>query len=52
MEALHQALGMNEEEFKVYYLSFKKMTINLGFSEEQFFEIFRETVNRAVSSLK
>ena len=52
MKAFAKALGMNEAQFKAYYLSKKKMVIALGFSEEQFREIFKETVNKTVSSLQ
>jgi len=52
MENLAIALGMNNEQFKDYYLANKKMVMALGFSEEQFFEIFKETVNKTVCSLQ
>ena len=50
MKDLAIALGMNDEQFKAYYLSNKNMVMTLGFSEEQFFEIFKETVLKTVCS--
>lgn len=52
MENLAQALGMNKAQFEAYYLANKNMVMALGFSEEQFFEMFKETVNKTVSSLQ
>ena len=52
MENLALVLGMNKEQFEAYYLANKNMVMYLGFSEEQFFEIFKETVNKTVSSLQ